>query len=77
MEMSRRILYIDPSWKAMFILIRKGIMIKSIISLKTALSLLKKQNFDLLLADPLNMSILNPQESIKNRVMDVLKVLTC
>ncbi len=77
MEMPRRILYIDPSWKAMFILIRKGIMIKSIISLKTALSLLKKQNFDLLLADPLNMSILNPQESIKNRVMDVLKVLTC
>ncbi len=77
MEMPRRILYIDPSWKAMLILIRKGIMIKSIISLKTALSLLKKQNFDLLLTDPLNMSILNPQESIKNRVMDVLKVLTC
>jgi hypothetical protein len=77
MERPRRILYIDPSWKAMYILIREGMIIKSIISLKTTLSLLKKQNFDLLLADPMNMNVLNPQESIRNRVMDVLKVLTC
>ena len=77
MEISRRILYIDPSWKAMYILIREGVMIKSMISLKKTLSLLKKQNFDLLLTDPLNMAIQNPQEPIKNRVMDVLKVLTC
>lgn len=77
MERPRRILYIDPSWKAMYILIREGVMIKSMISLKTTLSLLRKQNFDLLLTDPLNMNVLNPQESIKNRVMDVLKVLTC
>ena len=77
MERPRRILYIDPSWKAMYILIREGIMIKSMISLKTTLSLLRKQHFDLLLTDPLNMNVPNPQESIRNRVMDVLKVLTC
>jgi hypothetical protein len=77
MERPRRILYIDPSWKAMYILIQGGIMIKSIITLKKTLSLLRKQNFDLLLADPLNMNVLNPQESIRSRVMDVLKVLTC
>jgi hypothetical protein len=77
METLRRILYIDSSWKVMYILIRGGVMIKSMLSLETALSLLKKQNFDLLLADPVNMTILNPQESIKNRVMDFLKVLTC
>lgn len=77
MERPRRILYIDPSWKAMYILIRGGIMIKSMISLKTTLSLLRKHNFDLLFTDPLNMNVLNPQESVKNRVIDVLKVLTC
>ena len=77
MERPRRILYIDPSWKAMYILIQGGIMIKSKISLKTTLSLLKKKNFDLLFTDPLNMNLLDSQESIKNRVMDVLKVLTC
>jgi hypothetical protein len=76
METLRRILYIDTSWKVMYILIRGGVMIKSMLSLETTLSLLKKQNFDLLLADPVNMTILNPQESIKNRVMDFLKVLT-
>jgi hypothetical protein len=77
METLRRILYIDPSWKVMYILIRGGVMIKSMISLETTLSLLKKQNFDLLLTDPLNMTILSSQESLKNRVMDVLRVLTC
>ena len=77
MERPRRILYIDPSWKVMYILIRGGNMIKSIISLKTTLRLLRKQNFDLLLTDPLNMNVLDPQESDKNRVIDVLKVLTC
>lgn len=73
MEKLRRILYIDTSWKVMYVLIHGGVLIKSMLSLETALSLLKKQNFDLLLADPLNMNILNPQESIKNRVMDVLR----
>jgi hypothetical protein len=77
MEKTRKILYIDKSWKVMYILIRGGVMIKSILSLEKTLSLLKKQNFDVLLADPLNMTILNPQESIKNRVIDFLKVLTC
>ena len=77
METLRRILYIDTSWKVMYILIRGGVMIKSMISLETTLSLLKKQNFDLLLTDPLKMTIQNPQESLKNRVMDVLNVLTC
>ena len=77
MERPRRILYIDPSWKAMYILMRGGIMIKSMISLKATLSLLRKQKFDLLLTDPLNMNIQNSQESLKNRVIDVLKVLTC
>ncbi len=61
----------------MYILIRGGVMIKSMLSLETTLSILTKQNFDLLLTNPLNMTILNPQESIQNRVMDVLRVLTC
>ena len=77
MEKLKRILYIDSSWKVMYILIRGGVMIKSMLSLETTLSLLKKHNFDLLLTDPMNMTVLNPQESVKTRVMDVLKVLTC
>jgi hypothetical protein len=77
METVRRILYIDTSWKVIYILIREGVLIKSILSLESALSLLKKQKYDLLLADPLNMTVLNPQESIKNRVMDYLSALAC
>ena len=76
MEELRKILYIDSSWKVMYVLIRGGIMIKSVVSLKTALSLLTKQNFDLILTEPLNMAMLKPYESIQNRVMDILKILT-
>lgn len=76
METLRKILYIDSNWKVMVLLVRGGVLIKSMVTLETTLLLLRKQNFDLILTDPLNMAILTPQESIKNRVMDVLKVLT-
>jgi hypothetical protein len=76
METLRKILYIDSNWKVMVLLVRGGVLIKSMVTLETTLLLLRKQNFDLILTEPLNMAILTPQESIKNRVMDVLKVLT-
>lgn len=76
MEKLRKILYIDSSWKVMVLLMCGGIVNKSMVSLETALLLLTKQNFDLILTDPLNMDLLTPKESIQNRVMDILKVLT-
>ena len=61
----------------MYVLNRGGVMIKSRLSLETTLSILTKQNFDLLLTEPLNMNMLTPQESIQNRVINVSRVLTC
>ena len=70
-----KVLHIDPSWKVMYFLIRGGVQIKSKVSLETALSLLSKQKFDLILTEPLNMAILNPQEPIEKEIMDSLKGL--
>jgi hypothetical protein len=70
-----KILHIDPSWKVMYFLIRGGVLIKSKVSLETALSLLSKQKFDLILSEPLNMAILTPQQPIEKEIMDSLKGL--
>ncbi len=76
MEKLRKILYIDSSWRVMYLLIRRGITIKSRVSLETTLALLKKQKFDLILTGPLNLDVLTPQESTQKRVMEILKGLT-
>ncbi len=70
-----KILHIDSSWKVMYFLIRGGVQIKSKVSLETALSLLSKQKFDLILSEPLNMAILTPQQPIEKEIMDSLKGL--
>jgi hypothetical protein len=70
-----KILHIDPNWKVIYILIRGGALIKSKVSLETALSLLSKQKFDLILTEPLNMAILTPQESIERKIIKGIKGL--
>jgi hypothetical protein len=56
-----KILHIDPSWKVIYILIREGALIKSAVSLEKALLLLAKQKFDLILSEPQNIAIIQPQ----------------
>ncbi len=55
------ILHIDLDWKIIYIIIRKGSLIKSGVPLKTAIDLLKKVNFDLIVSEPHQKAILTPQ----------------
>jgi hypothetical protein len=55
-----KILHVDPSWKVIYILIRGGAQVKSAVSLETALLLLAKQKFDLILSEPQNIAIIHP-----------------
>ncbi|MBI5606473.1 MAG: hypothetical protein HY879_24330 [Deltaproteobacteria bacterium] len=56
-----KILHIDRDWQVIYILIREGTFIKSSVPLETALALLKKEDFDLILSEPQNIAILTPQ----------------
>ena len=64
-----KILHVDASWKVLYILIRGGALVKTAVSIKTALTLLKKQKFDLILSEPQNIAILDPQATIDDETM--------
>jgi hypothetical protein len=64
-----KILHIDPGWKVIYILIRGGALVKTAVSLKTALTLLKKQKFDLILSEPQNIAIVSPETAIPPETM--------
>ena len=67
-----KILHVDSSWKVLYILIHGGALVKTAVSLKTALQLLKKQKFDLILSEPQNIAILDPQAPMDERAMQQL-----
>ena len=53
-----KILHIDRDWKVTYFIIRKGILMKSYISLEATLSMVKKDFFDLILSEPQKLAIL-------------------
>jgi hypothetical protein len=53
-----KILHIDPGWKVTYLIIRKGILMKTFLSLEATLSMLKTDPFDLILSEPQNLAIL-------------------
>jgi len=53
-----KILHIDRNWKITYLIIRKGILMKSYLSLESTLSMVKKDFFDLILSEPQNLAIL-------------------
>jgi hypothetical protein len=61
MEKPIKILHIDLDWNVIYLLIRAGILIKTSVSLETAVSLLKKVRFDLIIDEPQHKAILTPQ----------------
>jgi len=56
-----KILHVDLNWNVIYILIQDGILLKSTVPLKTAVDLLKKVKFDLILSEPQNKAVLTPR----------------
>jgi hypothetical protein len=61
MEKPIKILHIDLNWNVIYLVIRAGILIKTSISSETAVDLLKKVRFDLIIDEPQHKAILTPQ----------------
>ena len=61
MEKTIKILHVDMNWDVVYILIQDGVLLKSTVPLKTAVDLLKKVKFDLILSEPQNKAVLTPQ----------------
>ena len=53
-----KILHIDRNWKITYLIIRKGGLMKSRVSLEATLAMVKKDLFDLILSEPQNLAIL-------------------
>ena len=68
MEKLIKILHIDPNWKVIYVLIRGGALVKTVVSMKTALSLLANHKFDLILSEPQNIAIMDPQATIDEHI---------
>jgi uncharacterized protein (DUF2344 family) len=57
-----KILHIDKNYQVFYFLIRNGARIISEVSLVKAIEFLKTSHFDLVLFEPKNLAILNPQQ---------------
>jgi len=56
-----KILHVDLNWDVVYIVIQDGMLLKSTVPLNTAVDLLKKIKFDLILSEPQNKAVLTPQ----------------
>lgn len=59
-----KILHIDPNYKVTYFINRLGSLIRSPVSLETAINLLKTEQFDLILSEPHNKAIWTPQNNM-------------
>jgi hypothetical protein len=69
MEKLIKILHIDPNWKVIYVLIRGSALVKTVVSIKTALSLLANHKFDLILSEPQNIAIMDPQATLDENTL--------
>ena len=60
-----KILHIDQDYKVTYFIFRSGASIHSPVSLQQAVLLLRKEKFDLILSEPHNKAILEPQNFSK------------
>ncbi len=64
-----KILHIDSNWQVIYILIRNGALVKTTVSMETAILLLKNQEFDLILSEPQNIAILAKKEELEGEII--------
>jgi hypothetical protein len=67
-----KILHIDSNWRVIYILIRKGALVKTAVSLETAILLLKNQEFDLIVSEPQDLALLDRQQEIEKEIPEDL-----
>jgi hypothetical protein len=67
-----KILHIDPNWKVVYFLIHGRALVKTVVSLKTTLSLLACHKFDLILSEPQNIAIMDPQATFDENILERL-----
>jgi hypothetical protein len=56
-----KILHIDPDFKVTYFIKHPGSIIQSLVPLKQAIQLMKTEEFDLILSEPHNKAIWDPQ----------------
>jgi hypothetical protein len=57
-----KILHINPKFEVIYCLIQEGVFLKSRVSLDSAVSLLKNEEFDLIISEPHQRAILKDNE---------------
>jgi hypothetical protein len=70
MGRSIKILHIDDRYEGFYMIIQKGIPIRSQIHLKEIVTLLKTEEFDLILSEPHNMAILKTADHSGSEIQD-------
>jgi hypothetical protein len=66
MQRAIKIMHINNHYEVIYVIIKDGALIKSTVPLETAISMLKNEKLDLILAEPQNMAILTPQNAGDN-----------
>ena len=60
-----KILHIDPDYRINYFILRSRSSIRTSVSLKTAVALLKTEDFDLIISEPHNRAILKKQAPVR------------
>ena len=72
MDKLTKILHIDSKWQVIYILIRNGALVKTLVPLETAILLLNNQEFDLIVSEPQNLALLDRQKEIEKEIPEDL-----
>lgn len=67
MDKTIKIIHVDPDFRVTYFINHDGVLISSHLSLEQAISMLKTENLDLILSEPHQKAILNPQDHPKQR----------
>ena len=60
-----KILHIDPEYQVSYFILRDGSFIQSSVPRESAIALLRKEHFDLIISEPHHRAVLTPQEGLE------------
>jgi hypothetical protein len=70
-----KILHIDPDYQATYFIYGQGTTIRTSVPLETAIELLKKEDFDLILSEPHNKAILKKEKpDVKAKAIELSNI---